>query len=89
MVLPLSVLKTVKHYFALGAYLGVFLFIAQLVKDWTNASKAIAQGDLLGLLGIGLLLCLFCGCVGGLVGWLKAYAEKRRRRSNESLIVRR
>ena len=83
------VLKTVKHYFVLGAYLGVFVFIAQIVKDWKNASGAVAQGDLLGLLGLGLLLCLFCGGIGGIIGWLKAYAEKRRSSRDESLIVRR
>lgn len=89
MVLRLSALKTVKHYVVLGAYLGAFAFLAQLVKRWDDASKAVAQGDLLGLIGLFLALCLFGGGIGWLLGRGKAYAEKRRRARDEALIVRR
>lgn len=88
-MLRFPALKTFKRYFVLGAYLGVFVFIGHAVKDWGNFSKAIAQGDILGLAGILLLLCLATGGVGGLVGLAQAYSEKRRRARNESLIVRR
>jgi hypothetical protein len=89
LVLRLPDLKTVKHYVYLGAYFGAFAFLAHLVKQWDDAAKAVRQGDTLGLIGIFLLFCLLGGGIGWLIGRYKAYAEKRRSSSNESLIVRR
>jgi hypothetical protein len=92
-------LKTLRHYFVFGAYLGAFAFVAQMVKFWPKITAGVSRGqdlpwwDLpLGLLGfVGLLLgyCLFGGCIGWLVGWAQAYSEKRRRARDETLIVRR
>lgn len=82
-------MRSTRHYAVLGAYLGAFAFLAQVAKDWRNASLAVQQGDLWGLV---LLLLLFCLCgygIGWCIGRLKAYAEKRRRSRDESLVVRR
>ena len=82
-------LKTVKHYVLLGAYIGAFAFLAQLVKGWDNASKAISQGDLLGLAAIFLAFCLVGAGIGWLIGRAKAYAKERRSARDDSLIGRR
>lgn len=85
----LTALMTVKHYAALGAYFGAFAFIGQTAKHWKDFSRAVEQGDSLGLFGIFLLFCLGGWCIGWLIGWLKAYSEKRRSARDKTLIVRR
>ena len=80
---------TTKHYAALGAYFGAFAFTGQTAKHWKGVSLALDQGDALGLFGIFLLFCLGGYGIGWLIGWLKAYSEKRRNARNKTLIVRR
>lgn len=92
------VLKTVRHYFVLGCYLGIFaafLILARAIPDLPEKLRGTTFSYVDWTLGIGgavLLLAvvvLLCGLIGGLVGWFKLDPEERARARKESLVVRR
>lgn len=91
-------LKTVRHYFALGCYLGVFfalVAIARALPDLPGKLRGTTFSFVDMALGIVVVLLVFAlivllgGLLGGLAGRLRLDAEERARARDESLIVRR
>lgn len=99
MVLRFRSLKTVRHYFFLGCYLGVVAAIVAVVRALPELPRALRESESMPWWDLPLsvlLLVLFVaaivllgGLVGGLVGWLKLNPEERARARKEALIVRR
>lgn len=89
-------MKSIKHYFVLGAWFGLFAGIGQVIRsffetsiNWSRTQWWEIPLGVLGLVAIVAAISLAGGCIGGLIGWLQTNSEKRRRARDESLIVRR
>lgn len=91
-------MKSVRHYFFLGCYLGIFTALVVLARalpelpgklkgtSFDLVDLAVGMSGTMALLAA---IVLLCGLLGALVGWLQLEAKKRRNTSEESLVVRR
>lgn len=90
---------TVRHYSFFGGFLGGIAFFTQLLRFILDGGfdTAFIEGQpwwdyplaFLALIGILLCFCLLGAGIGWLIGWSKTDTKKRRRSSDESLVVRR